>query len=689
MPRWFTALFWTSIALAAVVVGLSTWDAFTARPPEPDPALKRSVKIVRDQWGVPHISGKTDADVAYGIAIAQAQDDFRDLEESLAAVRGRAGAISGEDGAKFDFVGHLLDANAVAEKGYASLSPATRALVEAYAQGLNDYARKNAREVRLQGLFPVTGRDIVAGFALRSPFFFGLDRPLSALLDDRLPPRDAGPADERGSNAFAVAGRRSADGTTRLILNSHQPWEGAVAWWEMVVHSDAGWDFAGVNFTGAPFGLMGHNKVLGWTNTVNRPDLIDVYKLVLDDSGKRYRLDGQWRDLEQRRVWLRVKYGPLVLPIPRTVYRSVHGPVIKNALGAFAIRFAGIGEVGQVEHYYRLNKARDFADWQAIMATQGVPATNFIYADAKGHIGMFHNALFPARAPGFDWRGVLPGDTSKALWTAYLPWSANPHVIDPAAGWVANANNTPFLSTAPANELKRSDFSEDMGIETQITNRAMRYQARFAQLGNQQISREQLLSIKYDKGYDRAGWAGRWWDEVLALDTKGRPDLQKAQALIRQWDFTLDCQGAADTLVALAFAQHARFAYLQKPVPNARAGLEDAVAGLTTHFGRLDPPLGDFQRLRRGKVDLPLCGGPDALRAMIGDISADGRRVGNNGDGYIMLVEWTAAGQVKSESVHHFGAAATRPQSPHYNDQSPLFAAERFKPVTFPAKPAG
>ncbi|WP_353216379.1 acylase [Sandarakinorhabdus sp.] len=683
MPRWFTALFWTSIAVAAVVVGLASWDAILSSPPAADPVRPRAVKITRDEWGVPHINGKTDADVAYGIAMAQAQDDFRNLEETLAAVRGRAGAILGEGGAKLDFAGHLLDATEVGEKGYATLSPATRALVEAYAQGLNDYARQNSQEVRLQGLFPVNGRDIVVGFALRSPFFFGLDRPLSALIDGKLPPRDAGPADERGSNAFAVAGQRSADGVTRLIVNSHQPWEGPVTWWELVVHSDEGWDFAGANFPGAPYPLLGHNKHLGWANTVNRPDLIDVYKLVLDESGDRYRYDGQWRDLESRRVWLRVKFGPLVLPIPRTIYRSVHGPVIKNDLGAFAIRYAGIGDVRQVEQYYRLNKARDFAEWQAIMAMQAIPGTNFVYADAKGHIGMFYNALFPARAAGFDWKGVLPGDTSKLVWQSYLPFAGNPHVIDPPAGWVANSNNTPFLSTAPANQLKRSDFPVEMGIETYVTNRAQRYQARFAGLGNQQISRDQLLSIKFDKGYDRTGWAGRWWTEVLALDTKGRPDLGQAQDLIRRWDFTLDCNGPADGLVALAFAQHARFAYLQKPVPNARAGLEEAVALFKTHFGRLDVPLGDFQRLRRGKVDLPMCGGPDALRAVIGTPADDGRRVGNNGDGYMMLIEWAADGTVRTNSVHHFGAAASRPQSPHYADQAPLFAREAWKEVKF------
>ncbi len=113
-----------------------------------------------------------------------------------------------------------------------------------------------------------------------------------------------------------------------------------------------------------------------------------------------------------------------------------------NDLGGFAIRHAGIGEVAQVEQYYRLNKAKDFADWKAAMAMQAVPATNFVYADREGHIGLFYNAKFPDRRPGFDWKGVLPGDTSATLWTGYKPWSAIPMVVDPRAGWVANANNT-------------------------------------------------------------------------------------------------------------------------------------------------------------------------------------------------------------------------------------------------------
>ncbi len=684
MPGWLKGLLGVVAVLATVAVGLASWDNLTAQGSVPDPVRRHDVRIVRDSWGVPHIFGHTDADVAYGLAIAHAEDDFANLEEVVAAVRGRGGAITGEAGAKIDFATAFLDANRTAALGYHELSPATRAVVEAYAQGLNHYAARHPSEERIRGLFPINGRDIVAGFMLRSPFFFGLDRPLAALAAGELPPRDAGPPDERGSNGFAVAGQRSADGVTRLIVNSHQPWEGGVTWWEVVVHSDEGWDFAGALFPGAPYPLLGHNKTLGWTNTVNRPDLIDTYKLVLNPAGDMYRFDGKWLPLVKSHVWLRVKVGPFVLPVWRTLYRSVHGPVIKNAHGAFALRYAGIGDVRQVEQYYRLNKARDRAEWEGIMASQGISGTNFIYADAKGHIGMYYNARFPDRATGYDWKGVLPGDTSKTLWTRYLPWRADPMVVDPASGWVANSNNTPFMATAPADELDPKAYPAEMGIESYITNRSLRFETLFGQLDGP-ISREQLLRIKFDKGYDKAGWAGAWLAKIMAVDTHGATDLAAAQALLKTWDWQMDGRNSADTLVTSVLAPAAKASYLGQPTPDPAATLRGAVAALTAHFGRIDVPLGDFQRLRHGKVDLPVFGGPDTIRAIYGEPAPDGRRVGNNGDGFIMLIEWAPDGSVSSRSIHQFGAATTRKLSPHYADQSPLFATQRWKPVWFGA----
>jgi acyl-homoserine-lactone acylase len=668
--------------LATTFVGLVSWDNLSARAPARDPAVVHHVRIVRDTYGVPHIFGRTDADVAYGLAYAHAEDDFPTIEHSMAAARGRAGAISGSEGAKLDFAGALLDARATAERGYATqLDQPTRDLVDAYAAGLNRYAEKHPGEVRLQGLFPLTGRDVVTLFAVRLPFFFGLDRTLGMMLDNKPAPRNAGPGGEKGSNGFAVAPGRSADGVTRLISNSHQPWEGDVAWYEAVVHSDAGWDFAGALFPGVPFPVVGHNKTLGWTETVDRPDLVDVYRLVMDGDGTHYRFDGRWLPLEHRRVWLHVRFGPLVLPIPRTVYRSIQGPVIRNERGVFAIRYAGIGDVGAVEQWYKLNKARDFGEWQAIMARQGVPSFNFVYADAAGHIGMFYNARFPKRTAGYDWQGELPGDTSKTLWTQYEPFSADPAIVDPAAGWVANSNNTPFHATDPGSDIKRADFAPNLGIETNMTNRARRWMELFAAHPGK-MSREDLLRIKFDKAYSRSGVVGEWMARLAAADTRGAPDAAAAQALLAKWDWVQDGRGPADALAAMVISSAARAANDGDPLPDARKVLADDSAWLKASFGRLDPPLASVQRIVRGKVSLPVFGGPDTIRAIYSR-EENGVRVADHGDSFIMLVEWGKDGAVHSQSIHQYGAATAHPDSPHYADQAPLFAAEKWKPVWF------
>ena len=683
MKIWQRTVLCVIAVIIPIVIGLMTWDPLTAYRPPADPVTRHDTRIRRDSFGVPHIDGRTDADVAYGLAYAEAEDDFHTIEDLLAAIRGRSAAINGAEGAKFDYIGALVDARGQAARGYATLSPATRALIEAYAAGLNRYAATHASEVRLSNLFPVTGHDIAAGFALRSPFFFGLDRTLGALSDNKLPPRDASPASERGSNGFAVTAARSTDGTTRLVSNSHQPWTGGVAWYEAVVHSGEGWDFAGALFPGAPFVLLGHNKTLGWTNTVNRPDLIDTYKLVMDAAGTHYRYDGQWLPLETHRVWLRVRFGPFVLPIPKTIARSRQGPVIINKLGSFAVRYTGFGDIRQVEQYYRLNKARDFAEWKAAMAMQAVPATNFVYADAAGHIAMDYNALFPHRAPGFDWQGVLPGDTSRDVWTAYEPVAADPMVIDPKSGWVANSNNTPFVATGAGDNLDATSFKPEQGIETYMTNRAYRFRDLFAALGTAKISRDDLLRIKFDKGYSRQSWAGTWLARVLAVDPKGNADLAKAQALLRTWDWKLDGTNPADTLAMFVLSSASGQGYRGDPLPDAREKLTADVAFLLTHAHRLDPPLGDMLRIVRGTTDVPILGGPEELRAVYSKKDdARGKRVADLGDSFVMLVEWKD-GRVHSESISPFGAAIERPGSRHYSDQSALFAAEKFKPVWF------
>jgi acyl-homoserine-lactone acylase len=679
-------------ALLASLGGISMfWEPLMAETVAPPAKNSYDVEIVRDGFGVPHINGKTDADAAFGLAFAHAEDDFPTIEEVVSMTRGRYGAIAGQDGAKVDYIFHLLGVRDTMQRRYDEIPADVRAVLEGYAAGLNHYAAKHPEEVRLSKLFPVNGKDIVAGFVLRAPFFYGLDNYIATLVEGKPPPNEsAAPMtpigkdpEMNGSNAWAVAPSRMADGKTWLISNSHQPLEGQVAWYEAVLHSGEGLDMAGALFPGSPFVLLGHNRHLGWTNTVNRPDLVDIYKLVLNDAGDKYRFDGKWLPLEEKRVWLPVRFGWFTIPVPQTIFRSVHGPVIKNDKGSFAIRYAGIDNVKAVEQYYRNTKASNWDEWTRSMSIGGIASTNFIYADKTGRIAYIYNALFPDRKPGYDYTKVLPGDTSVPVWKGPMPFDRFPRLVSPASGFVQNANNTPYLAAGPGSEIDPAGQSPYLGIELGMTNRGL--MGTGLMLNEKSITPEELLAIKMDTRYAKSGWVKPWMDSLLSANTKGAPKLAEAQALLRSWDWSSDGKGKADALAERLIRFGARPNWRREPMPDPRETLQKAVDEFMERFGRIDPALGDVQRLRRGKVDLPMLGGTDTLRAttMWDADQADGKLRVRHGDSFIMLVRWDKAGAVVSESIQPYGAATSRPESPHYTDQMKLFVAGKFKPVHF------
>lgn len=686
--RWLTG---AVILVAGVAAGAAFWEPLVADQVAPPPTRSYDSRIVRDEFGVPHIFGKTDADTAYGLAYAHSEDDFATLQQVIAMTRGRTGAMLGADGAKMDYILGFLKARETVDRDYDKIPADVRAMLEAYAAGLNRFADRHPEEVRLRNLFPVNGADVATGFVLRSPFFFGLDEYISTLTEGKpIPIESAAPMtpagtdpDESGSNAFAVAPKRMADGNTWLISNSHQPYEGQVAWYEAAVHSAEGLDMAGALFPGSPFVLLGHNRNLGWTNTVNHPDLVDVYKLVVDDSGTKYQFDGKLLPLESRRIWLPVKYGPFTIPVPKTLYWSVHGPVIKNEQGMFALRYAGIDQARMLEQYYRITKARNWTEWSSAMNIGGIPGTNFIYADKSGRIAYVYNALFPPRKPGFDYRGILPGDTSKAMWTGALGFDHMPKIVDPPSGFVTNANNSPFLSAGPGSEMNPADYSPLLGIERKLTNRGIRSVELMA--ADSAITPEELLTIKFDTGYSKASYVGDWMAKIAATNLRDDPKLAKAQALLATWDWKSDGVGGADTLAELVIRPANRTNYRSQPLPDVRKTLAEWSDYLMTHFGRIDVPLFEMQRLRRGKVDLAMDGGTDALRATsIWDRDQpDFKGRVKHGDSFIMLVNWDKTGVVRSRSIQPYGAATNRPESPHYTDQMKMFVNKQFKPVHF------
>ncbi len=634
------------------------------------------VRIRRDEWGVPHVLGRRNADAAYGLGFAQAEDDFPTVSQVLLATRGRLAAVEGLGAAPTDYVAALLEPYRRLEQGYErDLPPDLRAVLEGYADGVNHYAALHPEEVP-PGLLPVTGRDIAAGFIFKTPFFYGLDRELRRLNDlpaDPLP---------KGSNGVAVAPSRSADGATRLLVNSHQPYTGPVAWYEAVVRSEEGWHVAGGFFPGSPFLLHGHNAHLGWANTVNAPDLVDTYRLVVDaDQPGRYLLDGHWVPFRSRSVPIRVKlFGPFHWTFHREARWSVHGPVLETRSGTYALRFAGIGETRQALQYWRLNQARNREEWQAAMALQALPSINYVYADAVGNIGYVYNGQFPRRQPGVDWSGVLPGDDSALVWRQYAPYGEVPQLWNPASGVLFNANHSPFVATVGTGGLVPTRFPVEWGLQRNMTNRAWRLLETFGADGS--ITAEEFRHYKYDDAYSLRSAVAEARDEFLHV-APATPAIAAAQQLLLRWDLRTDRANPAAAL-GLAATQ-ARLGDEDRglaPLEPGRA-LEQGIRQTRAASGRLDAPWGEVNRLRRDDADLPLAGGPDTLRAVYGRPDRDGRLAAIAGDTYIMFVTWDRAGRLESESIHQFGSATSRPRSRHHADQAAWFAAQRTKPVRF------
>ena len=679
--------------LVTLVLAAGAWHVVRKRlrpaiaaPDAATLAQAARVRILRDQYGVPHIFGESDADAAFGLAYANAEDDFPTVQLTLAAARGKlATQLLSKEALSNDYYVRLVRVKEAVDAEYEQLAPETRALLEGYARGLNLYAARHPREVDSR-LLPYSGRDVAAGFAHKLPLMLdlpgvlrALDAPTAKNVGDKL--ALARPAEERAfpaSNSHAVIRTRSPDDRTRLNINSHQPWEGPVTWFEAQVVSQEGWNMTGGTFPGAPIILHGHNDHLGWAHTVNLPDLVDVYRLEMNPNNpNQYRFEGQWRDLERESAPIEVDTGIFELTFHKDVLHSVHGPVLATKQGFFAVRYAGAERrVHAVEQWYRMNKARDFNEWKAAMKQQAIPMFNTTYADYD-NIFYVYNALLPLRLDGFDYKTILPGDRADLIWNDYVSFDRLPQVHNPAAGFVANCNGTPFRATTGDDNPKRADFPAADGIEDTVNNRTLRSLALFGAGGK--ISEADFLRFKWDREYAADSQLAR---DVLTPLLHGyaaaNKDEEQALALLRSWNRVANEDSAAATLAILigppvVSPQHGEAALT--PIES----FHRAIAFLKKHYGRVDMPLGTVQRLRHGAVDLPLGGGPDVLNAAHSKL-VDGHLVGVAGDSYILEVAFGPDGPTSSQSIVQYGAS-NRKDSPHYSDQAPLFLRHEFKPA--------
>lgn len=657
-----------------------------------------NVEIVRDGWGVPHIFGKTDAEVAYGLAWATAEDDFETVQHLFLAAKGRLGEVTGKNGALLDFMGRITQVQEEVEKRFdESFSPAYLKYMEGYVQGLNKFAETHPKEVLRKGLFPVTAKDLVACNNLTLVFLTNVYVEIqqifarSIVLYERDIRYDGNLPD--GSNAFAFAPTKTEDGHTYLAINSHQPLEGLFSWYEAHLVSEEGMNILGGTFPGGANIFHGVNEYLGWAATLNHPDLCDVYKLEMHPKKKnRYKFDDAYLELEPFKATVKVKLGPIRIPITRKFYRSKYGPTIKNQDGYYALRFPATMDLAGTEQLYHMNKARSFKEFQDALEMNHFPGTNNIYADGEGNIQYTSLGLFAYRDTSFDWLSVLPGNTSKTLWEEkFHPVADLPRYTNPKAGYLFNTNGTPFFATAEDENLKSSDFNKTFGYqdEEKKNNRTIRAHNLISQYDK--VSWEDFKRIKYDRGFNQKfeTFNINNMSMIEQISTVKYPDLADAIQVIKDWDHQADVEDMEAAFIIFTFnilaeqimsngMQYASNTFNEEQYVDA---LRAAKKHMKKHFGGLKVRLGDIQKHVRGDKEIGVGGAPDVLAALMSKPHTKGRLKSFVGDSYIILVDFDENGVPKIETVNAFGAS-NRPDSPHYTDQMELWATQKTKPMT-------
>lgn len=643
-----------------------------------DPA---KIDIIRDKYGVPHIFGKTDPEVAYGLAWAHAEDDFTTIQQSLLAGKAMLAQYQGKKGASIDYIVHLLRIPELVEERYESdLAPDFKKLLEGYSAGLNAYAAKHPKEVLLKKIFPVTPKDMVQYSVLQLCVLSGADKALAAIFGGTVPLLEN--YKTQGSNAFAFNSNKTNDGNVYLAINAHQPLEGPVAFYEAHLNSEEGWNILGANFPGAPSILHGVNEYLGWAHTVNEPDKLDVYQLEINPANKtQYKLDGKWETLEEKVARLKVKIAGLKINVKKKAYWSKYGPTIITDRGTFSIRMPAQMDIRGLEQWYRFNKAKNFTEFKAAVNMKAIPGYNIVYADKYDTIYYISNGRIPVRDKNYNWKTTLPGNTSATLWNQLHPIEALPQVLQPKSGFVYNTNHSPFHSTeGPENPIVK-DIT--MGYETLENNRSKRFEEMLKPLNK--VSYEDFKRIKFSRQFPSNFYFPYNIDTLFMLDETKYTDIADLILNLKSWNKIADAEsiGAGTFLMITHTVYDNRAIYLkQKTITQDQAVeiIRAAKSKMMTHFKRTNLQLGDIQKLVRGNVVLPLPGLPDVLAPMYSLPYKDGMYKGNQGDAYIEMVRFTKNGPI-IESLNVYGASA-RKDSPHYTDQMEMYVKQQTKKMT-------
>jgi acyl-homoserine-lactone acylase len=644
------------------------------------PINPTTIDIVRDSFGVPHIFAKTDAEVAYGLAWAEAEDEFKSMQELLLPVKGLMGKVMGKKAVAGDYAFALFRCAEITEEKWNTLSPAFLKLIHGYVQGINAYAASHKSELLHKNIFPITEREYVSASVFALTIFNGADKALLRIFTNAEP--EAPEFNKKGSNSFAISNTKTTTGESFLLINAHQPNTGPQSFYEAHLCSEEGLNITGGLLAGAPCILHGANENLGWAHTVNFCDRFDEYQLEMNPNNKtQYKFDGQWINLEVKTIKLRIKGIPIA--IKRKIYWSKYGATMKNKTGFFSMRLGANMKIGALDQWYQMDKAKNYTEFYAALSKQELSMFNIMYADKHDTIFYINNAAMPIRASGYDWTKTLPGNTSTTLWTEFRKLNTLPQYVNPKSGFLFNTNHSSFLATAPADNLKATSFAKQDGWEEYSLNRNIRFMELFPQ--NEKLTYDKFKAIKFDK---QLPTQLQFWykiDSMFLVNEKDYPEYANLINNFKNWDkrSNAESKGAAIFLLTYEYIKK----NFQGQAPRAISKKEAIETYkhvqnyMQTNFGNTDITLGDLQKLVRGEKEWPLGGFPDVLSPQWTEPIKNGRLKSIGGDGLIMFVRFAKEGLPKIETINMYGAS-TKPDNKHFDDQVEMYLKQQTKPMT-------
>jgi acyl-homoserine-lactone acylase len=647
-------------------------------------------EILWDTWGVPHIFAKDEAGLFKAFGAAQARSHGNLILKLYGEARGRAAEYWGEQGLDNDHYVRMMGIPARAQVWYAAQDSGFRRALDAFAEGVNEYAKEHPSEIAdsVKPVLPISGIDLLAHTqrVINFTFVYGQERALAAFR------RPAGA--RAGSNTWAIGPKRSASGKAMLLANPHLGWADLFLFYESQFVAP-GLDAYGATLVGIPAPAIAFNDELGWSHTVNTIDAADEYRLIKAPGG--YRYGGKVEPFTERTELIQVKLAGGGTRIDTFVVRSsVHGPVIADSSSvAIAVKVAGLDRPGALKEWWDMARAKSLAEFESAVKRLEIPMFNVMYADRAGHIYYLFGGDVPVRSKGdvAFWADRVSGDSPETLWDHYLSYEQLPRLVDPATGWLQNANDPPWTSTVPV-ALRPESFPPYLAP----SNMAFRPQRSAHMLAaDSSITFDELVAYKHST---RMELADRLVDELVGLGQKGSPAAARGAAVLAKWDR----QANADSRGAVLFETWVQTWYgmarpklfakewnIDDPIrtpagiadpAKAVKALEAAVNQVEKVHGAADVPWGDVNRLRYGGKDLPGNGAPGdpygVFRTAYYVPGDDGKASIAGGDTYYAAIEFGTP--VRAKVLLAYGNS-TQPGSKHLGDQLELFAKQEMRDV--------